>query len=240
MHRLLAITAHPDDEAASFGGTLALYARRGAAVEVVCATRGEAGRNRGNARTNAELAELRVREFQEACQLLGIVWQDIWDYPDRGLNGISLLDLGVRLCRAVRERRPDVILSLGLEGGLSGHPDHAAISHFAAFAFHAAGRSDSYPECGPPHQASRFYFATAPAPLPHRPEVCLSPVDVEIDISETFELKLAAFERHQTQAPLFERLRRAVQFLGPREYFHLAAGTVPHPAGLSADLFTGL
>ena len=240
MARLLAITAHPDDESASFGGTLALYARRGAGVEVVCATRGEAGRHRGEARTSEELAQTRVREFQDACQLLGVTWNQIWEYPDRGLERISLPDLGVRLCRVIRERRPEVVLSLGLEGGLSGHPDHAAISHFAAFAFHAAGRRDLYPECGPPHQARKLYFATAPAPSPAHPEICLSPVHAEIDVSETFDLKVAAFQCHRTQSPLFARLRRALDHLGRREYFHLAACTATPPAGLERDLLSGL
>ena len=240
MQRLLAITAHPDDESGSLGGTLALYARRGVAVEVVCATRGEAGRHRGQARTVAELAELRVQEFHRACELLGIGRGDIWDYPDKGVNQATFTDLGARLCRVIREVRPDIVLSMGLEGGLTGHPDHAAITHFATFAFHAAGRSDLYPECGPRHQARKLYHATAPFVSPVHPEVCLSPVDAEIDISETLELKIAAFECHSTQAPLFERVRNAVKRLGPREYFHLAASMVPRFHGVERDLFAGL
>jgi N-acetyl-1-D-myo-inositol-2-amino-2-deoxy-alpha-D-glucopyranoside deacetylase len=40
---LLAVLAHPDDETFGMGGTLALYARRGAEVHLICATRGEVG-----------------------------------------------------------------------------------------------------------------------------------------------------------------------------------------------------
>lgn len=40
---LLAIFAHPDDEAYLPGGTLALLARRGVRVQVLTATRGQAG-----------------------------------------------------------------------------------------------------------------------------------------------------------------------------------------------------
>lgn len=40
---LLAVFAHPDDEAFAAGGTLARYAAEGAEVRLVCATRGEAG-----------------------------------------------------------------------------------------------------------------------------------------------------------------------------------------------------
>lgn len=38
---ILAVLAHPDDELFGMGGTLALYAARGADVYLVCATRGE-------------------------------------------------------------------------------------------------------------------------------------------------------------------------------------------------------
>ncbi len=42
-HCLLAVLAHPDDETFGTGGTLAAYARKGAKVYLVCATRGEVG-----------------------------------------------------------------------------------------------------------------------------------------------------------------------------------------------------
>jgi LmbE family N-acetylglucosaminyl deacetylase len=41
--KLLAVLAHPDDETFGMGGTLALYARRGVDVHLICATRGEVG-----------------------------------------------------------------------------------------------------------------------------------------------------------------------------------------------------
>ncbi len=238
--RLLAITAHPDDESGSFGGALALYAARGVTVEVLCATSGEAARNRGVARTPEELAELRRQEFRRACDLLGVSWRDIWDYPDGGLNRIALPEIGARLCRVIRERRPDLVLTFGPEGGFTAHADHSAISHFATFAFHAAGRKEAFPEAGPPHRPHRLYYATGRAALHGYPQVCFSPVSAEIDISETFERKLQAFECHQTQAPLFPRFRKAAQGRGPREYFHLAASDGPPAPGMDRDLLGGL
>lgn len=41
--RLVFVAAHPDDETFRCGGTLALIARRGVVVQVLTATRGEAG-----------------------------------------------------------------------------------------------------------------------------------------------------------------------------------------------------
>ena len=40
---MLVCLAHPDDETFGMGGTLALYARRGVQVQLVCATRGDVG-----------------------------------------------------------------------------------------------------------------------------------------------------------------------------------------------------
>jgi LmbE family N-acetylglucosaminyl deacetylase len=42
-HCLLAVLAHPDDESFRCGGTPALLARTGVRVQVLTATRGEAG-----------------------------------------------------------------------------------------------------------------------------------------------------------------------------------------------------
>jgi LmbE family N-acetylglucosaminyl deacetylase len=41
--RLVTVLAHPDDETFGMGGTLAHYARLGASVYLICATRGEVG-----------------------------------------------------------------------------------------------------------------------------------------------------------------------------------------------------
>ena len=42
--RLLAVTAHPDDETLGFGGVLARYADEGVDTFLLTATRGERGR----------------------------------------------------------------------------------------------------------------------------------------------------------------------------------------------------
>ncbi len=94
--RLLAITAHPDDESGGFGGTLALYAARGVEVGVVCATRGEAGRHRGHTTSREELARVRAGEFHRACKFLGASWQEIYEYPDAGLPAMRGLTANAR------------------------------------------------------------------------------------------------------------------------------------------------
>src|SRR5690348_1073397 len=78
MYRILCVTAHPDDEAANFGGTLAKLSEQGHEISLVCLTSGEAARNRGTAKTNEELIALRTQELAASCKLLGVQRHELW------------------------------------------------------------------------------------------------------------------------------------------------------------------
>lgn len=69
---LLAVFAHPDDEAFSVGGTLTHYARKGVRVVLACATRGEAGKITVPGMTVDDLGQQREGELREACRALEI------------------------------------------------------------------------------------------------------------------------------------------------------------------------
>ena len=140
MFRLLCITAHPDDEAGAFGGTLALCADRGVEVSVVCLTAGTAAKNRGSARTEEELAELRIAEFRASCQFLGIAHGEVLHYPDSRLDHTSFYEVVGELVLRIRRLRPHVVLTFGQDGGLTGHPDHAMAGALVG-ALGAAGAS---------------------------------------------------------------------------------------------------
>src|SRR5579872_3471962 len=86
MLRLLLVTAHPDDEAGGFGGTLLLYRRRGVETFVICLTPGQAARNRGSARSSDELSTMRREEFARACKLLEVSHGEVLDFPDAQLD----------------------------------------------------------------------------------------------------------------------------------------------------------
>src|SRR6202035_2525132 len=86
MLRLMCITAHPDDEAGGFGGTLSLYHDRGVETCVVCLTPGQAATNRGGAANDHELAAVRRKEFAAACEILKVSHGIVLDYPDGQLH----------------------------------------------------------------------------------------------------------------------------------------------------------
>ncbi|OQY92627.1 MAG: hypothetical protein B6D39_04740, partial [Anaerolineae bacterium UTCFX2] len=85
---LLAVLAHPDDESFGIGGTLAVYARRGAQVHLVCATRGEAGDvDPQYLQGFKSIADRRVSELRCAAGVLGLTGVYFLDYRDSGMGG---------------------------------------------------------------------------------------------------------------------------------------------------------
>ena len=122
MLRLLCITAHPDDEAGAFGGTLLLYSERGVETSVVCLTAGTAARNRGAARSDDELAALRRAELAASCKLLNVSHCEALDYPDSKLDRTDFYRVVGDIVLRIRKVRPHVVLTFGLDGGLTGPP----------------------------------------------------------------------------------------------------------------------
>jgi LmbE family N-acetylglucosaminyl deacetylase len=244
MFRLLAITAHPDDEAAVFGGTLRLYSDRGVEVSVICLTAGQAARHRGSAQNDRELGEIRRQEFAASCEILGVHHSVVLDYPDGQLHRIDLQKPVAELVRRVRELRPHVMLSMGPEGAVTGHTDHSMASLFATLAFHWAGRENRFvqqlSDGQRPHRAQKLYYATDAAPLPYRQPISLPPVTATLDIGAQLKAKRDAFHSHKSQAPLFPFFDQHVEKLGKQELFHLAAGMKAGPVPIESDLFAGI
>lgn len=138
--RLVAIFAHPDDEAYSAGGTLALCARAGAEVTVVCLTRGESAACRDRAlATTAEIAELRGRELAASCRTLGIAPPRLFDLPDGALEAHRAI--AERTVEALlAELQPEVVITSGVDG-VYGHRDHLATTGAVSGAVGALGSS---------------------------------------------------------------------------------------------------
>ena len=246
MFKLLCITAHPDDEAGAFGGTLLLYHDRGVETHVVCMTAGTAARNRGTSRSDEELAAMRRAEFAASCRLLNVSQYEVLDYLDGQLNRTDLYRAVEDLTRRMRQIRPHVVLTFGPDGGLTGHVDHAMAGVFATMAFQWAGRPDRYPEQLEqgltPHRAQKLYYVTADFVLPDRQIIAPPTVTTRIEIgAERFEKKGEAFRRHVSQAPLFERVKKNLgQRGGGVEMYHLAVTREARDAKLETDLFEGV
>jgi LmbE family N-acetylglucosaminyl deacetylase len=245
MLRLLCFTAHPDDEAGAFGGTLLHYARRGIETHVICLTPGQAATHRGGAQSDAELSSMRRKEFAAACKLLQVKSGTVLDFPDGKLDRQDFYPMVAGLVRRVRELKPHVVITMGPEGAITAHPDHSMISIFATMAFHWAGRTNRFTDQLQngiePHRAQKLYYATALFTMPDRQPVCLPPATARIELDKAeIEAKIAAFQCHTSQAPLFPFFEQTVYKRGTQEVFHLAATANPQKEEWEPDLFAGV
>ena len=171
---LLAVLAHPDDETFGMGGTLAMYARRGVAVYLVCATRGEVGDVSTELLKNFNsVAELRESELRCAAGLLQLSGVYFLGYRDSGMPGspdnqhpMALAaapeeEVAVKVVHYIRQLKPQVVLTFDPIGGYR-HPDHIAIHKAAVRAFHEAGNPAFAPDDLPVYQPQKLYFNTMP------------------------------------------------------------------------------
>jgi LmbE family N-acetylglucosaminyl deacetylase len=244
MPRIFCVTAHPDDEAAAFGGSLRLYHDRGAELYVVCLTPGQAATHRGQAKNDHELAAIRRKEFAASCEILGIDRGVVLDYADGQLHRVDLHKVVEDLVQHIREFEPHIMLAFGPEGGVTGHTDHSMASVFATLAYEWAGRNNRYPDQlidgVQPHRVQKLYYGTSNFVLSSRPPTSPSPVTTVIQIGDCLEAKIAAFEAHTTQAPVFPLVRDTILARGREEMFHLAATSEPTTLTPETDLFAGV
>jgi LmbE family N-acetylglucosaminyl deacetylase len=163
----MAVLAHPDDESLGLGGVLARYAAEGVEVTVLTATRGEAGRFRGERdgpnHPGAEgLARIREAELRAATHVLGAREPILLGYPDGALDRADPREAIARIAGHVRAVRPHVVLTFAPDGAY-GHPDHIAISQFACAAIVAAADAKSDGTGAAPHAVAKFYYIAWPA-----------------------------------------------------------------------------
>jgi LmbE family N-acetylglucosaminyl deacetylase len=241
---MMCVTAHPDDEAGGFGGTLRTYADRGVETCVICLTPGQAATNRGGARNDQELAAMRKREFAASCEILGVSKPIILDYPDGQLYRQELNRVVYEIALRVRQFRPQVIMAFGSDGGVTGHPDHSMAGIFATLAFQWSGQNNKYADQltsdVKPHRTQKLYYGTADFALPGRQPITFAPQSAVIDIANHLETKVAAFKAHKSQAPLFPLFENNVRNRDAKEMFHLAAFVKTRPVKQESDLFEGV
>lgn len=170
---ILAVLAHPDDESFGMGGTLALYAQRGAAVHLICGTRGEAGEVDEKLLDGfASIAERREFELHCAAEKLGLTTVHFLEYRDSGMAGSAenqhpnalaaapLDDVAGKIALLMRQIKPQVVLTFSPNGGY-GHPDHIAIQRATVKAFHLSSDATFVSDL-PVWQPDKLYFSIMP------------------------------------------------------------------------------
>ncbi len=170
---LLAVLAHPDDETFGMGGTLALYARRGVRVQLICATRGEVGEIDPEYKESLKSAAcLRTQELRCAADTLGIEIVHFLNYRDSGMLGSPdnthpkalaaqpVEQVAREVAHLIRQIRPEVVLTFDPIGGYR-HPDHIAIQQATVLGFDLSYDPEfADPEGLLPFQPEKLFFHT--------------------------------------------------------------------------------
>ncbi|HUD20270.1 MAG TPA: PIG-L family deacetylase [Patescibacteria group bacterium] len=135
MKKMLLVFAHPDDESYSAAGTVAKYVKAGWQVDLLCATRGEAGHSGPYEKAGDEhLGMIRQKELEAAATLLGISSLTFLGYKDGKLAEEQPGELEDKIYEKLEELIPDCIITYDTTG-ISNHPDHVKICYATTFAF---------------------------------------------------------------------------------------------------------
>lgn len=145
---ILAVFAHPDDEAYLAGALMAVAADAGRRVVCVTATRGERGFPDDDPRPPEERAAVRTAEMAACLAELGVTEHHWLDHPDGGCAAIDEDGPVTHLRALIDDIRPDVVLTFGPDGQTF-HDDHITVGRWTTLAHRAAAHD------------SRLLYATA-------------------------------------------------------------------------------
>ena len=139
---IVAVFAHPDDEAFGPSGTLLMETAAGTSLHLILLTDGAAGKN-----TEADdLAERRLEEWRKSGQLLGASSQHFLGYRDGQLNNQNMQEITEKISGIIQQQTLEAsqieIMSFEF-GGISGHIDHIVAARSAAAAFYQLKPSES-------------------------------------------------------------------------------------------------
>ncbi len=153
---MMAVHAHPDDEASSTGGVLAAYSAQGIRTVVVTCTNGEFGDGPGGIKPGQDghdeqaVAGQRLAELRQSCAILGVTDLELlgyhdsgmpeWEYKDRpdAFCNVPEVDVAARISGLIEKYRPQVLITYDDQGPYQ-HPDHVHASRSAQAAFANSG-----------------------------------------------------------------------------------------------------
>lgn len=200
---VVAVWAHPDDEAFVSGGLMALAAEAGSRVVCVTATRGEHGTPDPRRWPPARLAAVRQQELAASLTVLGVKEHHWLGIEDGACATVSPIRPVATISRIIRDVAADTVVTFGPDG-LTGHSDHRAVSRWTTQAWAVTGARGRllYATCTP-RFATRFRaihdrFAVYGPGLPTQtPEADLA-LRLRLH-GELLDRKIVALRAHATQ-----------------------------------------
>jgi LmbE family N-acetylglucosaminyl deacetylase len=210
FERVLCVVAHPDDMEYGASAAVAAWTAAGVEVRYLLLTRGEAGID---TMQPEETARLRVEEQRAGCRAVGVERVDFLEHPDGML--VYGLDLRRDIARAIREFRPDAVVTAAWDVefmGMLNQADHRAAGLATLDAVRDAGNrwvfTDLVDEGLKPHSPRWFIVSGADNPT-HGVDVTGAPIEAGIASLEAHQAYLAALPWHPAPRELIEWITTA-------------------------------
>jgi N-acetylglucosamine malate deacetylase 1 len=211
--RILAIGAHPDDVEIACAGTLARCIERGDAVSLIVMCNGNSASTSLGAE---ELAAVRSRELKDAANVLGVETLIELGLPDFGVWLVR--DLLFKLADAIRQVRPDVVITHFDADYGSDHNHTLKLVQDATLAASVAGVKTAHPAIP---KIPYLYMMEPMAGYGFQPQVY-------VDIASTFQIKIKMLECHRSQMEWMSRYGG----MDTREYIETVAKFRGYQAGV--------
>ena len=186
---ILVITPHPDDAEFGVAGTVARWTKQGKQVVYVVCTNGNKGTSDQDLKPD-ELAETRKNEQRAAAEVLGVREVVFLGNPDQGLEDTP--EFRKQIVRMIRRYRPQTVVTADPYRRYIWHRDHRIAGQVTIDAVFPYARDHlAYPdlleEGLPPHKVREMLFWAS------------EDINYLSDITDTFDLKLAALRCHESQ-----------------------------------------
>ena len=187
---VLALVPHPDDAEFYAGGTIAKMAAAGDRVIIAVTTDGSKGSFELEGK---ELTDARAKEMAAACTVLGAEIPIMLGFTDFELDRLPPGKLREVYVRLIREQCPAVVITEDPFWLGETHPDHRAVAWAAMEAINYAFLPRLHPEhleqgLQPHFVTEKYYYSEEP-----------SRFNKFVDISATFNTKVAAMAAHTSQ-----------------------------------------
>ena len=216
--QVMVVTPHPDDAEFGVAGTVARWTGQGMAVVYVVCSSGEKGTSDRNTKPE-ELAQVREKEQQAAAKVLGVREVVFLRYPDQGLEDTP--EFRKDIVRLIRTYRPVTVVTADPYRRYVWHRDHRITGQVTLDAIFPYARDHlAYPDLLDqglePHKVKEVLLWAS-----------LEDINYCSDITDTFDIKMAALRCHQSQVgnhfPEMEaRLRERARKLAEGEACELA------------------
>ena len=215
--QVMVFTPHSDDAEFGTAGSVVRWVREGKEVVYVVCTNGDKGTSDRRLKPQ-ELVKIRAREQRAAARILGVREVIFLGHPDQGLEDTP--EFRKEIVRLIRLYRPQTVVTADPYHRYLWHRDHRIAAQVVMDAVFPYARDHlAYPdllqEGLEPHSVKEMLFFASEEP------------NYRLDITDTFDLKLAALACHKSQVRdnlprIKEWLRKWAQDMAKEEDFELA------------------